>query len=263
MKFDFGIIFVNVAKVYRKFIYSNFKGVRGITKIGQILDNLAINFSLKEIDAGYKYEIDGVEIKMIKKRHFEEIILKDLIQGYTKKRNIQKSDTVVDAGAYPGGFTIFAAKKGKSVVALEPDKKNSNILRENLKLNGLENVEIIEKGLWSEETELSFNSNKEASSIDQDGKNKIQVTKLDNLSNKLQNIDFVKMDIEGAELEVIRSSSEVLKSVKPFFSIAAYHNVGGEKSAKQLKAIFDEKNYNWESGHKPHLTLWAWYDEEG
>lgn len=259
MKFDFGSLLVKIANNYRKFIYSHFDEVRGITKIGQVLDNLAINFSLTQIDGGYRYDIDDVQIKMAEKRYFEEIILKDLIQGYTKRRDIQSDDTVVDAGAYPGGFTIFAAKKGKSVIALEPDNSNRERLRENLRLNGLENVEVVKKGLWGEETELSFAADQDESSIDEEGETKVQVTSLDNLSHEFRNFDFVKMDIEGAEIEVIRSGSEeVLESIKPFFSIAAYHDVGGKKSAEQLKEIFEQMNYNYKIGHKPHLTLWAW-----
>jgi len=62
------------------------------------------------------------------------------VKGYELYRKLKLGDVVVDAGAYPGDYAVFAARKvGKAgkVICFEPDSKNRRILRKNLEKEGL------------------------------------------------------------------------------------------------------------------------------
>ena len=59
------------------------------------------------------------------------------------------SDIVVDAGADTGIFTSIASQMADHVIAIELNPQNCKILRENVEVNGIENVTLIEKALYS------------------------------------------------------------------------------------------------------------------
>jgi tRNA G37 N-methylase Trm5 len=61
--------------------------------------------------------------------------------------HISSSDIVVDAGANIGIFTLLAAKKARTVIAIEPDPENFEYLKENVRLNKAGNVVLINKAL--------------------------------------------------------------------------------------------------------------------
>ena len=80
-------------------------------------------------------------------------------KGYLKNGKIKKGDVVIDAGAYPGDFTLIAANRvgenGK-VIAYEPDPANYEKLMKTIKLNDVKNIIVVKKGLWSKEGVLKF-----------------------------------------------------------------------------------------------------------
>jgi FkbM family methyltransferase len=130
---------------------------------------------------------------------------------YTRFQAPKAGETVVDAGANIGVFTILAAKlvgeRGR-VIAIEPERKNLKNLRNNLKINGLKNVSVVPKGLWSrrEKKKLYLNdANPGAHTLV--GKSslgdaeEIEVDTLDNILEELgvTRVDFIKMDIEGGD----------------------------------------------------------------
>ena len=73
---------------------------------------------------------------------------------YLRHYSLKSGDVVVDAGGYKGTFTAFASKAvGRTghVISFEPDTKNFEDLRGTLELNGLNNVTLVNKALWSKE----------------------------------------------------------------------------------------------------------------
>ena len=180
--------------------------------------------------------------------------------------------TVVDAGGCFGEFALYAAKcvgpTGR-VLMLEPDPANIAVAREFLSLNGNPaNVEIIPAGLWSRPGKLRFNAGHGAESavatVDSPGSAaatsiEIDVHSLASLARAyaLDRVDFVKMDIEGAEVEVISAAGELPPQLKPRYAIASYHIVDGRKSADVLAELFPKLGYHCRTGYPAHLTTWA------
>jgi len=184
------------------------------------------------------------------------------VKGYDLHYNLKKGDVVLDAGAFTGDYTIFAAKKvGNSgkVIALEPDAKNRKILIKNIKHEKLSNVIILPVGLWGSNQFIDANFNGLHSSIQNQGKNNIEVVKLDDLIKrlKIQKLDFIKMDIEGAEIEAIKGSVNTLKKLHPELAIASYHLVNGKPTSIFLEKFLSDLSYSVHSGFPKHQTTYA------
>ncbi len=191
------------------------------------------------------------------------------VKGYEKYYQLKKGDFVVDAGAYPGDYAVFAARKvgreGK-IICFEPDTKNRKVLEKNLKKEGLNNYIIIPKGLWNRNTTLNLeNSDGLHSTLSKKkGSIKIKVARLDDELKELKipKIDVLKMDIEGAEIEAVQGAKSTLKNNKVHVAIASYHIVNGKTTSFYLENFFKKLGYKSKSDFPNHLTTYAWKNNQ-
>jgi FkbM family methyltransferase len=135
---------------------------------------------------------------------------------------LKPSGTVLDLGAGTGDFSIIASKKvgpeGR-VIAVEPDFESYEILRLNIEQNNCKNVITLNLAVGDEELpekQITFW-----------GKTCIcKVNTLENIVDSLKidddKIDFIKMDIEGFEADVIRKSIGLIKNTR-ILSIEFHH----------------------------------------
>jgi len=137
------------------------------------------------------------------------------------KRIIEKGDIVVDVGANIGYYTLLFAKlvgpNGK-VYAFEPEPKNFNILKKNIKINGYNNVKLVQKAVSSitGKTKLYIASDNMGSHsmIKNDQKEIISIDSIrldDYFHEYKEKIKFIKLDIEGNEMEAIKGMISILK----------------------------------------------------
>lgn len=186
------------------------------------------------------------------------------LKGYVLYYSLKPGDIVVDAGAFTGDYTIYAAKKvGKKgkILAFEPDAKNRKILEKNIKSEKLENIIIIPKGLWDENTTLFLNPSNLSSKLSKNKKYpSVQVVRLDDevIKLKINKIDFIKMDIEGAEINAIKGCVNVIRKFKPRFAIASYHIVNDKRTSIFLESFLFKEGYFVKSDFLNHLTTYAW-----
>lgn len=194
-----------------------------------------------------------------------------VLPGYFKYYSLKEGDIVIDGGAYLGEFTLYAAKvvgNGGKVIAFEPDPLNYKKLLENISLNNLDNVIAINKGLYSENTNLKFYNDSSGGSflISEDLESKpndiveVPVVKLDDEMNRLgiQKVDFIKMDIEGAEIEALKGCKRLLESNCVNLAIASYHILDGLPTCKRLEGLLLDMGYNVETSNPQHLTTYGW-----
>lgn len=185
------------------------------------------------------------------------------VKGYELYYHLKPGDVVVDAGAYPGDYAVFAARKvGKTgkVICFEPDPKNRKILRKNLEAEGLNNFIIVPKGLWNRETVLKLKeSDGLHSALSSEGLVEIPVTALDRELKKLGigKVDVIKMDIEGAEIEAIEGCTQTLKKNDVYVAIASYHIVNGQTTSHFLEDFLSKLGYKAKSDFPKHLTTYA------
>lgn len=180
-------------------------------------------------------------------RDFHEVFIKE---SYEKRCSIEKGKTVVDVGAHVGFFTLKAARTVEergSVIAIEPEPENANLLRENVNRNNLSNVEIQEIVAGDEKgkTKLYEAPRSAWHSTVKPTVEYIEVNMntLDNIISKLKisNPDFVKIDVEGAELEVLKGAENMLNGGDLELSIAAYHQLSsGEKEIEKIKTFLED-----------------------
>jgi FkbM family methyltransferase len=151
---------------------------------------------------------------------------------------VQPGDTVLDCGANIGTFARFAlnARAGK-VIAIEPSPENLECLRRNFPAEIDDGrLVLVAKGVWHQEDTLELlvdPQNRAADSfvMERDaatGAVKVPLTTIDRLATDLglARVDFIKMDIEGAETNALRGAAAVMARDHPRMSISAYHLVG-------------------------------------
>jgi len=155
---------------------------------------------------------------------FENFILE--VSTAQKFFDIKQSDIVVDIGAHVGYFTLYAAKRASNgkVISFEPTKESFLILKKNIKINNFQNIIIENFGVakLAEQTTLFVDKKYGiANTLYGNDKNleeeKIQTTTLYDICKKydLKKIDFLKMDCEGAEFEIILNApSKVLEKIQ-------------------------------------------------
>lgn len=112
----------------------------------------------------------------------------------------------------------------------------------------------IKSALYSQPQQISFSSFSAGSKIEETAQDQVQAIPLDIFGK----IDFIKMDIEGAEIEAIKGAKQLIKNYKPAFSIAAYHVVDGERTYKKLEKMFKKLNYKIEIHKKGEIVVDAW-----
>jgi FkbM family methyltransferase len=171
---------------------------------------------------------------------------------------------IVDAGAYIGLSSIYYSLKyeNANILAIEPEKSNFEILEENT--IGFKNIKRINAGLWSKNVTLKIvdsSSEKWAFKVEEiEGETKDGIKSM-TLNSVLENsgfqeIDILKIDIEGSEKELFSKNTEWLDKVKiivielhdrliPGCSDAVYEAIDStiwEEYKKGEKVIFIRKN---------------------
>ncbi len=117
--------------------------------------------------------------------------------------------TVVDAGAHAGLFSLVASAHARSVLALEPHPGNHELLSKNVEANGANNVTVLKKALWSSSSPvaLSEGSNSMGPYISNEGELNAEGITLADLAGG-RDIDLLKLDIEGAEANVLTAARD-------------------------------------------------------
>lgn len=147
-----------------------------------------------------------------------------------------KADTskpfIIDCGANIGLSVLYFKKlyPESTVLAFEPDNDNYNLLQKNIAQNALQNVECRAHAVWIHNDTITFASDgTQGSQIAQKdmAKNVIQV-KAERLADLLKSkkVDFLKIDIEGAEVDVLKDCEPYLGNVQHLF--VEYHGKAEE-----------------------------------
>jgi FkbM family methyltransferase len=112
----------------------------------------------------------------------------------------------------------------QSGYALEPDLQNYEILIKTLHQLKISNLHAIPLAAWNCEEKLQFESHGGTdSSISDAGGDFVQAVSLDNLIPKASPINYIKMDIEGAELKALSGASQIIQTHTPHLAICIYH----------------------------------------
>jgi FkbM family methyltransferase len=147
---------------------------------------------------------------------------------------VQKGDWVIDVGAHVGVFTAHALQLGaEKVFMVEPDPVNVECIRRNFKEEiASGKVVLIPEGAWSSKSTIPFNvgmaNSGTGSMIYKETGSKVlnvPVRPIDDMMAEFQapRINFIKMDIEGAEREALKGAAQTLKRWQPRLALDSYH----------------------------------------
>ena len=219
-------------KVKLKDVFKQYK------KIKKIRVSLLEIYSL--LKAGYgpiKSKFLGKEIK-VNSAFWYLHGLEELFIDETYKFNSQnKKPQIIDCGANTGLSIIYFKRlfPEAKITAFEPDKESFKILKDNLNIFGYNDAELINKAVWNENGIIKFSAlggvSGKICEDENESTTEMPTFRLKDLLNK--EIDFLKIDIEGAEYEVIEDCKDKLKNVKNIF--VEYHSE--EKREQKLDEI--------------------------
>lgn len=134
-------------------------------------------------------------------------------------------DIVIDGGAYDGATTFDFAKCGAKVFAFEMDAINYKNCVERLEQFGNENITLENLGLSDKEGEENYSSWGTGSRKNSGGNLTAKFIDLDTYvaRKNLPRVDYIKLDIEGAELDMLRGAAKTITRCKPKMAVSAYH----------------------------------------
>ncbi len=188
-----------------------------------------------------------------------DVVSEDFESSLRKHFKSLKRGVFVDVGANIGKYTVMMSKslggKGK-IISIEPHPENFKTLEKNMDLNNCSNAVALNLACWSKKTDLKLFSHEDqpllASAV-KTSKNYI-TTKADTLDNILDNlnirkVDLVKIDVEGAERQVLEGMKNILKSGKAKIIFEAWNQEYVDACRKVLEKY----------GYKiKHLDNWYW-----
>ena len=247
-------------------LYKTIKGIVALMPIGKyrlarILFNSNWKFLKKVVfEIPYLAEQYNLKIRLEPKYLIDHKIL--FTGAYEKPTNdilikyIEKGDTVIEAGANTGTETILISRlvgEIGSVLAFEPVPHISEKLSYNCEINKLTNVNISNLALSDSTGETTFYIadedfiNQGMGSLDgshQKVKRKInvQLETLDNYFtlNNIKKLDFLKMDVQGAEYQILKGGISVITRFRPVIFLEAEE---GWSSTADLYEILTEMDY--------------------
>lgn len=238
------------------------KGARNIIrylKVNTWPSHFLVNFGLlgeKEVIYNFR---NGIKFKNIRNAKSDQL---GFYYSYIFKNrcyapsnfSIEENDIVVDVGAYIGVFTIFAAKLAKNgkVYAYEPMIPNFNFLKQNIHLNSLKNVIPFNLGVAGKpgKRKLFLVNNRDGHNLFKPTKTyvEIQCTSLKEIFEiqNLTKIDFLKLNCEGSESEILfNTPKEYLKKIKKI-SLSYHYKIEETREDKQMNLIkyLQTNNFN-------------------
>ena len=141
--------------------------------------------------------------------------------------DIGPGDVVLDVGSHLGTFARAALDRGaETVVAIEPNPSNLACLRRTFASEiAAGRVHLVPAAAWREAGFLTFAGDGSTGRISYEGSLEVEARTLDSIVEELRldRVDLIKMDIEGAELDALYGAEKIIASNTPKMSIAVYH----------------------------------------
>lgn len=213
----------------------------------------------------HRYMKSGVEFQLPSIAEEE-----DAISSYFRWFKPEPGDLVFDLGANAGVSTYFLSQAVGStgnVFAFEPDPIAWESLMHNIKTLNMRNVHPVQKAVAGKAGQLKFQSEGSLGSAlssvaSRNGTRGTMLVDAITLADACElagdKPTFVKMDIEGAELEVIASALELLRDSSMQFAVDTNHKVGGELTHKRLEDLFSQAGFeSISSADSGFMTTWA------
>ncbi len=157
------------------------------------------------------------------------------------RRRVVPGSVVFDIGAHIGYYTLLAATllRGTGrVLAMEPNPRNLRHLTEHIAMNRLGNVEVISSAVCAREGMAAFaeGTGSGTGHLEEQGEMRVATTTVDALRKRSGlSPDFIKVDVEGAEVEVLTGAAATLRDHRPVIFLST-HGADHHARARELLA---------------------------
>ena len=148
------------------------------------------------------------------------------------EKTVSKSSVAYDIGAHVGFYTLLASELvggGGKVIAFEPNPRNLKYLKKHLEINHCDNVMVIEAAVSDKSGISHFNEGGGSSmgTLSEDGYLTVNTINIDELvgNGKIPAPDYIKIDVEGAELLVLKGAKSTLINYSPKMFLATHSHI--------------------------------------
>lgn len=199
---------------------------KGLFTIDYIKENEELFDKAYELLSDEKSKRDFIDVLNFKISGKVEYLFRchyDKMQLYREILSLDDTETIVDLGAYDGDtireFLDVTNGEYRKIIAFEPDEKNFRKLKR--KTSHLSDIEYHNLGAWDKAETLCFAKKGGRNSRQSDNGIEISFNSVDNIVN--EEVTFIKMDIEGAELRALEGAKKTIQLYKPKLYVCAYH----------------------------------------
>ena len=202
--------------IYKKYVLNNIRG------LAEIYTNLSDEFSkktmLRVIEGRLTGNLDVISDIWVKNQYWPEDIIR-----------LDEKEVIIECGSFDGEtlkeLCTRLNYKYKHIYCFEPDSQCKNVLTQVINsIDSNSGITYFQKGTYNETTVLYF-MNEDLSSglskIDETGDSKIEVVAIDDVIS--EEVTYIKMDIEGAELDTLMGAKEIITKYKPKLAVCIYH----------------------------------------
>ncbi len=179
----------------------------------------------------------------------------EIDDAFNNYLQLSENESFVDVGAYRGDtveqFLKFTNGKYDNILALEPDLKTYKKLAENCK--ELKNFEALNGAVTCIDGAVEFSSAYGRQSTIGSGV-EISAFTLTKLAEKFVPT-YIKIDAEGAEIDILNGGKKIISEFKPKIKIAAYHK---NRDIFEIPILLNKfnKNYKIYMCHHPYIPAW-------
>jgi FkbM family methyltransferase len=170
---------------------------------------------------------------------------------YYQKENtrVGQGEILLDVGAAEGLFSLSVLDRCAKIIMIEPNRFFSNALLKTFQ-HDLNKVEILNVAAGNEEGTIDFSLDSFNSRVAYGKtKNQVKLTRIDDLG--IEKITYLKADVEGFELEMLKGAEKTIRRDKPKIAITAYHveNDAAEIIRTLIRYVPEYKYYYKGVGH--------------
>lgn len=172
---------------------------------------------------------DEYGITLTSRQDFRPFIFeRPVVASFIKE--IQSADVFFDIGAYHGFYSLLASSQSTNLVyAFEPNEENREVLYANVRQNDVgETITVVPKVVFSTETEVQIRPDDAKTTVGV-GNETVKTTTIDAFCSQTvpdQTPDVLKIDVEGAEFEVLAGAKKTLQQ-KPVLFVEIHHQSSG------------------------------------
>lgn len=132
----------------------------------------------------------------------------------------------IDGGAYNGDtvydFLAWNKENEYKVYSFEPMKGMYEFIKKRLEKDNITNVNVLNFAAWAREEQLNFADMGDGSRVSRDGRVRVNGVRIDDIVGT-DEVTFIKLDVEGAELEALKGASGTIRTYHPKLAICIYH----------------------------------------